>query len=234
MCLYYLLSCIIQTVNSWTSASKHHSRNATKQAGNLQRAKLKVLGKTWMQQQFPWVAGDATGMSWSPFPSLYHPRLTLSNIWEKNSGYPYSLLLGLLLHSAVPLFIEVSKNKTLAEPGMWRMTRGAQVLQLHHSTWISSSSAQLLPIGNCSQALNSGPRGFIHNTPKYSKPSSTQTHLKFPSSQQLHPKSPWLCPSKLGSQAEWQHCASMDVLGWAKSWTLMEKPKQNSLATALK
>lgn len=37
------------SLNSRTSASKHHSRNATKQDGNLQRAKLKVLGNNWQK-----------------------------------------------------------------------------------------------------------------------------------------------------------------------------------------
>lgn len=172
-----------------------------------------TTGKNCVQHQLPWLAH-------SPFPSLCHPRLILSNIWERRSWiFLFSLLLGLLLHSVLPLFIKVPKNTTLAEPGMWRMTRGAQVLQLHHPASISSSSAQLSLAGNGNQAPNSGPRGFIHNTPKCSRPSSTQTHLKFPSFQKLHPKSPWFCPSKPGGQAECQRCSNTGMLGWAKSWT---------------
>lgn len=94
-----------------------------------------------------------------PVPPKTDPKQHLREV-----GYSYPLLLGLFLHSVLPPFMEVPKNKTLAEPGMQRMTRGVQELQLHHPTAISSASAQLLPTGNCNQALNSGPQ-IQHNTP---------------------------------------------------------------------
>lgn len=148
---------------------------------------------------------DHHGFPFSPLPPKTDPKQHL-----RKTGYFYSLLPGHLLHFVFPPLIEVPENRTLAEPGMWRMTRGARELQLHHPTSISSSSAQPLLTGNHNQALNSGPRGFIDNTPKYSKhpqPKPTSNSHLLNNFIQNH------CPSELGGQAECQCCANTDVLG---------------------
>lgn len=135
---------------------------------------------------------------------------------EKSWIFLFSPLLGLLLHSIPPPFIKVSKSTTLAGPGMQRTTRGATSAAAANAPALRFpaplSAAELLLTGSCNQAQSSGPRGFMPNIPKYSKPSSTQTHLKFTSSQQHHPKLSWSCPSKPGGQAKCQRCANTDVL----------------------
>lgn len=186
-----------------------------------------TTGKNCAQHQLPWLAH-------SPFPSLCHPRLTLTNIWEKRSWiFLFSLLLGLLLHSVLPLFIKVPKNTTLAEPGMWRMTRGAQVLQLHHPASISSSSAQLSLIGNGNQAPNSGPR-VLYTTPPnaadHPQPKPTSNSHIFKNFIQNH-----LGSVPAGREARLSASIVPTRVCWAElNPELREKPIQNPVATALK
>ena len=172
-------------------------------------------------------------MSCSLFPSLCHPRLTLSNIWEKRSWiFLFSLLLGLLLHSVLPPFIKVPKKHNSCRGRHVENDKRGSSATAPPPCFDFQLSAQL--------SLETAVRlRTLALEALYTIPPNTADHpqLKPTSNSHLLNNFTQNCPGSVPASQEARLSASIVPTQMCRAELnpeLTEKPVQNSVATALK
>lgn len=166
-----------------------HLQKHNKANWKFAKGKLKVLGNNWQQLGAAAAHLIARRCHRDVMVSLSLPvprKTDRKQHLKKEKLDILILFFWASFFTVLPPFIKVSKNKTLAEPGMWRMTRGAQELQLHHSTSIPSFSAQLLLTGNHTTRLRTRVLYTIPpNTADHPQPNPPQIPIFSPTSSKI-------------------------------------------------